>query len=162
MKKVKVTADPAGNVIVPSKTNSEYGHIRVEQEQILVDDKGFARTKVLSALIPGTLKDLQAFGWAKGQEVEGKIIYKEQLTPFNTKQPERDYKIAGKTGIICCVDGKPIFRKTFYCLDEKAPNVDLLDTNGSKLGHTNTEDIRAKYAELKETGVVSDSEIGKL
>ena len=29
--KVKVTADQAGNVIVKSSKNPEYGHIRVEQ-----------------------------------------------------------------------------------------------------------------------------------
>ena len=35
--KVIVTADKAGNVIVKSANNAEYGHIRVEQTRMLVD-----------------------------------------------------------------------------------------------------------------------------
>ena len=141
--KVKVTADETGSVIVVSKNNPEWAHIRVEQSRIVIDDNGFARKKTISALVHGTVEDLKSFGWAKGQELPGRIIFKESLEPFNVNQPERDYKVAGKTGIICCQDGQPIYRKTFYTLNTSAEDV--------AVAHTNVEDIRAAYAESVET-----------
>lgn len=141
MSKVIVTADAAKNVIVPSKNSPEWGVIRVEQTRMVIDAGGFARKKKVSALIPGLITDLKGFGWNAGEEVEGKIIVKEQLTPFNEKDPERDYKIAGKTGIVCCVDGQPIYRKAFYTLNQEAYDVTL--------EHNNTEAIRAEYQAQK-------------
>lgn len=146
--KVKVTADEAGNVVVPSNNNSEWAHIRVEQERIVFDEKGFARKRRMSALIPGLLEDLKSFGWTAGQEIDGKIIAKESLTPFNAKDPERDYKVAGKTGIVCCIDGQPIYRKTFYTPDNNANDVFIMDENGNPMTHNNGEAIRVAYAEL--------------
>ena len=81
-KSVIVTADAAGNVIVPSKTNPDYGFIRVSQDRIIIDESGFARRKVISALIPGLVKDLAGFDWKANQEVDGKIIFKEQCVTF--------------------------------------------------------------------------------
>jgi hypothetical protein len=135
--KVKVTADEAGAVIVISDGNSEYGHIRVIQERVIFDDRGWARKKPVSALVPGTVEDLKSLGWVNHQELEGKVIVKESLKPFNPKDPDRDLKIAGKTGIICCQDGKPIYRKTFY--NEASNAGDIL------IEHTNGEDIRNAY-----------------
>lgn len=151
MSKVKVTADAAGNVIVQSKNNSEWGHIRVTQDRMIVDENGFARKKTLSALILGTLSDLKAFGYKKDQEIEGRIIFKESLEPFNTNDPDRDYKIAGKTGIVCCQDGQPIYRKNFYSQDPSAMDVTV--------EHDNGEAIKAAYAELKEK---ESSELGQI
>jgi hypothetical protein len=140
--KVRVSADPAGNVIVTSKSNPEYGYIRVEQDRMIIDERGFARKKRVSALIPGTVKDLKGFGWTNGEQVDGKIIIKESTTPFNSEDPERDYKIAGKTGIVCCVDGEPIYRKAFFTFDLRASDVTV--------AHTNSEDIKAAYAASSE------------
>ena len=140
--KVKVTGDVAGNVIVPSKNNPEWGYIRVEQDRMLVDENGFARKKTISALVHGTIADLKGFNWKVSQETEGKIIFKEQLKPFNETEPERDYKVAGKTGVICTVEGQPIYRKTFYSINENA-----VDT---PLAHDNMEAIKAAYAEVEQ------------
>lgn len=163
---VKVTADAAGNVIVPSKKNPEYGHIRVEQERMVLDDSGFSRRKVVSALMPGTISDLKGWGWSKDQMVDGCVYFKESLTPFNPKDPERDYKVAGKTGVICEIDGKPIYRKTFYSKNPDMNDVYILDQEGYILSHTNGEEIRAAYAALKEqekeNADKSESSIGKL
>ena len=148
--KVKVTADDAGNVIIPSKNNPEWGHIKVKMDRIVIDDRGFARLKPVTALIPGKVNDLKAFGWHANQEVEGVIFFKEQLTPFNPKEPKRDYKIAGKTGIVCCLDGQPIYRKTFYSKDPKTKDVFIVDEHGNPVSHNNGDDIRAAYAELKQ------------
>jgi len=141
--KVKVTAEEVtGNVVVVSKNNPEWGHIRVEQSRTMIDDNGFARKRNISALIHGTVEDLKSFKWVNGQEVPGKIIAKESLEPFNYNQAERDYKIAGKTGIVCCQDGQPIYRKTFYTLNSSAEDV--------LVAHNNIEDIRAAYSTSNE------------
>ena len=149
-KTVKVTADIAGNVIIPSKNNMEWGHIRVEQEKMVIDDRGFARKKKVSALISGTINDLKGFGWNANEMIEGHVVFKEQLKPFNKKDPERDFKIAGKTNIVCCIDGEPIYRKTFYTQLDDARNTYITDEFGNILNHTNGEAIREAYLELSE------------
>jgi len=140
--KVKVTADELGNVVVVSKNNPEWAHIRVEQSRVVIDDNGFARKRNISALVHGTTDDLKSFGWTRGQELGGKITFKESLEPFNHSQPERDYKVAGKTGVVCCIDGQPIYRKTFYTLNSSAEDISI--------AHNNVEDIRAAYASVSE------------
>ena len=146
--KVRVTADETGAVIIVSKNNPEWAHIRVEQSRIVIDDNGFARRKTISALVHGTVEDLKSFNWTKGKELEGKVIFKESLEPFNIKEPKRDYKVAGKTGIICCQDGQPIYRKTFYTLNGNTEDISV--------PHTNIEEIRAAYASEKEESKVGD------
>lgn len=154
--KVVVTADEAGNVIIKSEKNPEYGHIRVEQNRMVIDDSGFARKRKLSALIPGTVADLKGFGWTAGTEVDGKIVIKESLVPFNKKDPERDYKIAGSSGIVCIgVDeetgeAKPIYRKHFFSLSSKIEDV--------RVEHINGDEIQAAYAQAKETGAIKANE----
>jgi len=150
--KVKVTADETtGAVVSVSKNNPEWAHIRMEQSRIVIDDNGFARKKTISALVHGKVEDLQSFGWKANQELPGKIVFKESLEPFNVSQPERDYKVAGKTNIVCCQDGQPIYRKTFYTLNSSAEDVSV--------AHTNGEDIRAAYGEgveVEKDGNVAD------
>lgn len=138
--KVVVTADAAGNVVVPSKNNPEYGYIRVEQTKIVFDDNGFMSKKPVSAIINGLVADLQSMGWTKNQELDGKIAIKEQTTAFSKKQPESDYKVAGETGIICTVEGAPIYRKTIYTTNSKMEDVTV--------AHDNVDAIRTKYAEV--------------
>lgn len=137
--KVVVKADEQNNVVISSQTNSEWGHIRVQQDVVAIDSNGFARRKTLSALIPGLVADLKSFGWKKDQEIDGKIIIKESLEPFNTKEPERDYKIAGKSAIVCCLDGQPIYRKSFYTLNNNAVDSDPIE-------HNNGDAIKAAYS----------------
>jgi len=156
--KVKVTADAVGNVVIPSKNNAEWGHIRVEQERIVIDERGFARKKRVSALIPGLIADLKSFGWKAGQELKGTIIFKEQLTPFNPRDPERDYKIAGRTGIVCCIYGEPVYRKTFYNTNPEAQDVQIMDENNNPISHTNGEEIRIAYKQLTEQDVTLENE----
>tara|TARA_B110000503_G_C7081077_1_gene385171 strand:+ start:632 stop:1126 length:495 start_codon:yes stop_codon:yes gene_type:complete len=156
--KVKVTADAVGNVVIPSKNNAAWGHIRVEQERIVIDERGFARKKRVSALIPGLINDLKSFDWKVGQELKGNIIFKEQCTPFNPRDPERDYKIAGRTGIVCCIFGEPIYRKTFYNTNPEAQDVQILDENKNPISHTNGEEIRIAYKQITEQDVTLENE----
>jgi len=109
---------------------------------MIIDERGFARKKRVSALIPGTVQDLKGFGWNASEQVEGKIIIKESTTPFNSEDPERDYKIAGKTGIVCTIDDEPIYRKAFFTFDLRAGD--------TTLAHTNSEHIKAAYAASSE------------
>lgn len=148
---VIVMADEAGNVIVPSKNNPDWGHIRVAQDRAMFDERGFARYKLTNAIIPGLLKDLKKFNWKAGQELKGTIIFKESLEPFNKKEPERDYKIAGKTGIVCCYYGQPIYRKTFYNANPDARDQYCYDNEGNIITHTNVEEIRVAYRQLSES-----------
>lgn len=132
--KVRVTANAEGGVVSLSTENPTYGFIRVEQTRMVVNEKGWATKKVLSALIYGEAADLKEFNYFNGQELPGKIVVKESLEPFNRVNPDKDYKIAGKTGIICCIDGQPIYRKSFYT--ESGNATDEL------IAHNNTGAIR--------------------
>jgi hypothetical protein len=144
--KVKVTANEAGDVIVMSKENNKYGHIRVEQKRTVISDKGWVKVKPVSALLHGTVEDLAEFGFEDGQLIQGKIVIKESLVPFNAENPEKDYKMAGSTGIVCCVDGQPIYRKTFY-------NPSSNDQDET-VAHDNSEAIRLANAESEVPGSV--------
>jgi hypothetical protein len=159
MSKVKVTADAAGNVIVRSKNNPDYGYIRVQQDRFMMDENGFMRRKTLSALVLGLVNDLQSTGWKAGDEIEGKVITKESLVPFNKQSPERDYKIAGNTGIVCCIEGEPIYRKNFYKTDGSAQDEWIRNEEGTILTHTNSDAIKAAYAEASETVETQEEEL---
>ena len=147
MEKVKVIADEAGNVVVPLKDNPSYGYIRVQQKRR--EHRG--PMKNITARVVGTTKELEKKNWVEGQELEGKIIIIEQLNPFDGNHPEKDYKIAGKTGIVCSIYGEPIYRKTFYKESLEAEDSYILDSEGHILMHTNTDEIKEAYEKGKTT-----------
>lgn len=142
MRKVTVTADKSGQAIVLSTNNPEFGYVRVEQTRSIVDDNGWLKNTTVAALILGETAELRKAGYQTGQELEGRIVIKEQLTPFNKKAPEKDLKIAGDTKITCMVDDKPIYRKAFYSQDVNASDV--------LVAHTNKEAIKAAFAKKAE------------
>ena len=143
MSKVIVTANAEGSVVSLSKNNPEYGYVRVEQVRAVVDERGWVSKKTLSALMYGKSEDLSSLGYFKGQVLSGKIVIKESLEPFNTENPEKDYKIAGKSGVICCQDGQPIYRKCFYTTNESEGD--------TLIAHNNTESIREAMLTADET-----------
>lgn len=147
---VQVLADDAGNVVVPSKNNQAYGHIRLRQNRMVVDERGFSRKRFITALLPGLVADLKCYDWKANQMIEGCIYSKEQLIPFNPKEPKRDYKIAGKTEVICTIDGQPMYRKTFYSPDSLKKDVHILDEQNQIVTHDNGDYIRAAYKALAE------------
>jgi hypothetical protein len=146
--KVYVTANEAGQVVIPSKENPNYGHIRVEQKRTVITDKGWVRSKVLSALMHGTVDELESLGFGAGEVLPGKIIIKESLTPFNAKEPSLDFKIAGKTGVICMVGMQPIYRKCFY--NQSGTDID------ETIAHTNSDVIRQANIKFTETEEFTD------
>jgi hypothetical protein len=137
MSKVVVVANEEGNVVQTSENNSEFGHIRVEQVRAIIDDRGWVNRKKYVALIAGKTEDLEALEYRNGQELEGKIIVKESLNPFNSKSPDRDLKYAGTSGIVCVQGTSPIYRKCVYTLDVNA--------NDELIQHTNVEEIKEAF-----------------
>ena len=140
--KVIVLADETTKSVVNvSVNNPEYGYIRVQQVRTLVDDNGFLRRKVITALSPGLISELSEMGFFAGQQLDGKVVIEESLEPFNKENPEKDLKIAGETGIVCTYAGLPIFRRTKFSFDASAP--DML------IKHDNVDELRAAYQAQK-------------
>ena len=140
--KVVVKADELGNVIGVSKNNPEYGYVKVQQSTIQINDQGWLRPVVRTALIKGKVDDLVNCDFNSEQVLPGKIVVRESLVPFNQENPDRDLKIAGDTGIICRVNDEPIYRQTFY-----TQNVNAVD---EFIMHTNTNEIRDVLSAQKE------------
>jgi hypothetical protein len=134
--KVTVIGNEQGAVINQS-SNPEYGYVRVVQTRTMFDENGFLRARKVYALIPGRIEELEMAGFRAGQELPGQVIVKESLTPFNENDPERDLKLAGDTGIVCSVEGQPIYRKTQYSASSNAED--------TLIQHDNVEELRAAY-----------------
>ena len=135
--KVTVAQDELGNSIRVSKNNPEFGHVRLVQEKVGFGTSGWVKKSSRSTLIHGTVEDLQAVGLGEAKELPGNIVIREQLEPFSTNDPDRDYKIAGDTGIICCKHGEPIYRKSFYSMDPTEEDVLIAHTNGNAIREAN-------------------------
>lgn len=130
---VKVTGTESGQVVIPSDNNTAFAHIRVTQRRNFVDDRGWLKKKDLSALILGETADLSEMSFFPGQELPGKIVIKESLFPFNVNNPEKDYKFAGDTGVVCCLDGQPIYRRAFYDATGKDEDVFIKHNNSNAI-----------------------------
>ena len=130
---VEVLADDMGNVVRQSQSNPEFGHVRLQQTRVTFGNSGWVKKSNISTLLHGKLEDLNEMGLESMESLPGKIVIKEQLEPFSKNDPDRDYKKAGDTGIICCVDGQPIYRKTFFMPDVNAQDVLLAHTNGDAI-----------------------------
>jgi hypothetical protein len=146
---VIVTGNDAGETIIVSKENPKFGHIRVEQKRTILNNKGWVNTKTISALIHGSVEELESLDFVAGQCLPGKIVIKESLVPFNQKEPTLDYKIAGKTNIVCTVAGQPIYRKTFY--NQSGTETDEF------VSHDNVDEIRRANAGVKPNVSVEES-----
>jgi uncharacterized protein YabE (DUF348 family) len=148
--KVTVVADATtGTVIVQSQNNPEYGYVKLEQNRVMIDDNGFLKLTKVTALVQGHMDILKVMGYHAGQTLSGKIVVKESLTPFNTKEPSRDIKVAGKSGIRCTVNGQPIYRKTVYSTNSNVEDI--------LVQHDNVEELRdAYYANASTNNETSD------
>jgi len=133
MSKVVVVANDHGDVVQQSENNSEFGHIRVEQVRTVIDQRGWVNRKKYIALIAGKTEDLEALDYSNGQKLDGKIIVKESLTPFNSKNPERDIKYADNSGVICMQNDQPIYRKCIYTLVSNAQDEYVQHTNVAEI-----------------------------
>lgn len=135
--KVQIVPDELGNVIRVSSNNEEFGYIRLTQEKVSFGNTGWVNRKQLSTLLHGKVEDLREMGIQNMKELPGKIVVRESLEPFSSTNPDRDLKIAGQTGIICCQDGQPIYRKTMYVADVNAEDVLVSHNNGDAIREAN-------------------------
>jgi hypothetical protein len=138
---VIVCPNEDNSIITLSKNNPEYGYIRVTQQRLLINKKGWVSIKPLSALVQADVDTLKMLNWTPNQQLKGQIVIKESLEAFTPDNPDKDLKIAGETGIPCCIDGQPIYRKCFY--DPTGNDVDDL------IQHNNTEEIKIAVRSLK-------------
>ena len=143
MNNVKVVPNVDGSLISTSPSNAAWGWYKVEQERMTINEEGVARMEKLSAIVQGWMKDISGLKWTLGMNLPGKIIIRESLTPFNKRNPEKDLKIAGKSGVICKVNDQPIYRRYFYNQNSQAEDV--------LIAHNNKEEIKLAYAALQET-----------
>ena len=133
MNKVKIASDKNGNIITVSPNNPEYGWIIVEQLTHQLEG-GWLKPVLRKARITGKMEDLLNIDYKAGQELSGQIIVLESLTPFDNETPDRDLKIAGKTGVICRYFDQPIYRQCYYTSN---PN-----SQDELINHTNKDEIR--------------------
>jgi len=142
--KVTVVADDNGNVIRQSQ-NPEIGYVRVTQDAVNFSATGWVQKKTRSALILGNLEDLKSFKFKNNQKLDGRIVVQESTTPFSMSDPDRDLKIAGETGIICCTaDGEPIYRTTFYDVTGEQADAFIPHANGDAIRQANAEGAGAE------------------
>lgn len=134
--KVYVVGDPTTKAVVEqSKNNPDYGYVKVIQSRSMVGADGFYRKIEVPALIHGFTSDLIHAGYYAGQELPGRVVIKESLTPFNATEPNRDLKIAGTSGVVCTVNGSPIYRRTVY--------TEVASVEENLIAHDNIDEIRA-------------------
>jgi hypothetical protein len=150
--KAVIVADATTGSVINMSSNPEFGYVRVEQSVNQYDDNGFLRRKKLSAIISAPIGDLQDAGYYAGQLLDGKIIIQESTTPWNEKNPERDLKVAGSTGIVCRLNGAPIYRRTLYTEKENLKD--------SLLAHDNVDELRVAYESSKASAVKPNTEFG--
>jgi len=176
MNKVQIIPDELGNVVRQSKNNSEFGYVRLQQDRVTYGTNGWVKRSQVSTLLHGKMDDFDAIGIKDQSELNGKIIIKEQTEPFSANMPDRDLKYAGDTGVICCIYGEPIYRKTFFVTDVNAEDVFVAHDNGDAIREANgivsntikpetvatTEDTEDKFdldspiEEVEETETVED------
>lgn len=149
--KVIVLADDATNSVINISEKPEWGYLRVQQMKFVTDEKtGFLRARNVTALVPGLVEELQAANFYAGQQLDGKIVIEESLTPFNKKNPERDLKVAGKTGIVCRVEGQPIYRRTRFSFNANAQDVFVQ--------HDNVDELRNAYEVEKASAIKANED----
>jgi hypothetical protein len=126
--KVFIIADDNGNVIQKYSSNPEFGYVKLQQVREIFIADGCLHKTTLSNTLSAKFEDFKSLGLENFKTLPGKILIIESLEPFRKTNPERDYKYAGETGIVCCQNGLPIYRKTVYVNDVTADDV-LLEVN---------------------------------
>lgn len=138
---VTVVVTPEGHVIRTSPNNPEYGAVRVEQDLIEYNDRGFAESKKRVAFINGKVELLQTLNFTAGQVLPGRIVVQETLTQPNAEDGTYGAKRAFKDGPYCRLDDQVIYRSTFYSED---PSI-----RDSFIKHTNSAEIRIAMRERR-------------
>lgn len=145
MNKVTVTKTKAGNVINVNANTPDYGYIRVEQTLAKINQDGWLSEETRSFLLKGPLSTLQNAGFEAGTQLPGKLVRQEALEPFDAYSTP---KVAGDSGVICKVNGQPIYSRVVY--DATGTMEDTL------IAHDNKEEI---VAAMGQSNVVNVSPV---
>ena len=149
---VVIVKDDMNNTIRVSKNNAEYAHIRLQQERTMINSNGWLNTTVVSTLIHGKTEALIASGIKRMKKLPGNIVVQESL-----EGKDRDLKYAGKTGIVCCIDGQPIYRVTKYDATGTLEDTLIAHNNGDAIRQANAENA-ATLEDLAAAAVVTENE----
>jgi hypothetical protein len=137
--KPTVIPTDAGMVVRVNKENKAFGHIVLKHARLEFSENGFMDEKFVTCLVKGPIEVLSRMNWKPWQELPGKIVISESLTPFRDKSFEYDIKMSNREdGVILRVDDEPIFRRTYYSRSESREDV--------LIQHTNTDEVRAHIA----------------
>jgi len=147
MSKVVIKADKQGSIINVYPNKPEYGSIRVEQILLVINDRGWLRKAKRSAFIKGKIEDLLECNYKDGDKVNGKIVVVESLIPPQPDSPEKNLKMAGDTGVVCTIDGQPIYRECYF-----TPNEDARD---EFIAHDNSTEIKQAQSASKTMSLLS-------
>ena len=157
---VTVEADDMGNVVRQSKNKPEFGFIRVTQKRVMINSNSFVDYVPLSAIIGGKIEALEALEWSAGEKLSGRIVITEKLNPFNNENPNQHLKMAGQTGVVCSVDGEPIYRKSSYNSDPTVEAVLIAHANGEEIrlanGTATSAKINKKVKPAEAFGIASE------
>lgn len=155
MSNVIIVGDATGNVINISE-NPEFGYLRLKQETMKIGRGGWLRFENRSTLIHGTVADLQKADYRANQKLPGKIVVVESLVPFNEKNPDRDLKVAGKTGVVLRVNDQPIYRQSFYTTDENATDELIQHDMDCR---NEIKEVMAAQKAIEDLGVFNDADL---
>lgn len=112
MSQIQIQTGRGGQIIFANEKGNT--SIRLNQSVATVDDRGFVKASNRVFYVKGSKEDLQALGWNKDTKLKGNLVIQESLEPFNKSNPDYDFKVVPGTGVICTLDGEPIYRRTIW------------------------------------------------
>ena len=137
MSKITIQTGRGGQIIFANEKGNT--SIRLNQSRAEVTQQGFVKLSNRVFYVKGSKEELQALGWNKDTQLTGNLVVQESLEPFNKSNPDYDFKVVPGTGVICTVDGEPIYRRTIW-----DPTGNVTDTF---IAHDNKEEIMAALAQ---------------
>lgn len=112
MSQIQIQTGRGGQIIFANEKGNT--SIRLNQSVATVDERGFVKASNRVFYVKGSKEDLQALGWNKDTKLKGNLVIQESLEPFNKSNPDYDFKVVPGTGVICTLDGEPIYRRTIW------------------------------------------------
>ena len=148
MNAVKIIANEDGQIVNVNSNSPEYGYVRIGQTISKFNPDGWISTEERYFLLKGKLEALQNSGLDSNSVLPGKLIRQESLEPFDDySQP----KVAGSSGVVCKVNGQPIYSRVVW--DQTGTAHDVL------IAHDNKEEIIASLANNNVKPIVNPGDI---
>ena len=150
MSKVTVIETANGSAINVNPNNPEFGYIRVGQTLSKFNQDGWLQSENRYFLLKGKIEELQNSGIQSGHTLPGKLVRQESLEPFDAYSSP---KVAGDSGVICTVNGQPIYSRVVY--DATGTMQDAL------IAHDNKEEIVAALSTNNVRPVVGPADLSE-